>query len=133
MDITDSMSHDPEWMHGDSDLMGGDDDLGSDNRDNVEYDDLGNPIFIATAAGFGHHMATDELEERELAESILKRRAEKQGKPVKVPLAHRRRKKGYVTPFGRWATMVNKDPSRTKEGIPYTMEEQLQIIRAQGD
>jgi hypothetical protein len=41
--------------------------------------------------------------------------------------------KGKKTPFGRWATMVNKDPSRRDEDIEYTLEEQLQIIRAEGE
>lgn len=97
----------------------------------VECDELGNPIYLAAAAGFGYHMAQDEMDERQLAEDILKRREGKQVKPVKVPLAHRNETKGYMTPFGRWATKANIDHKRTEDEIEYTKEEQLQIIKAQ--
>ncbi len=110
-----------------------DEDFEEAEEPEVEYDELGNPILIAAAAGFGYHMATDEIEERQLVEDILRRRDKKQGDPIKVPLAHRHTTKGYVTPFGRWATKANQDPSKAKEDIQYTMEEQLQIIRAEGE
>ena len=98
----------------------------------AEYDDDGNLVEIAAAAGFGYHMSQDELEERRLAEGILKRRDSK-GKPVKVPLSHRHADRGIVTPFGRWATKANIDPGKSKDEIEYTLEEQLQIIRSEGE
>ena len=110
-----------------------DEDIDKDNEPEVEYDEFGNVIAVATAAGFGYYMAKDELEERKLAEDILKQREGKQEDPVKVPLAHRHTTKGEITPFGRWATRANQDPSKAKEEIQYTKEEQLQIIKAQAD
>jgi len=100
----------------------------------VEYDDDGNLMpLLATAAGFGYHMATDELEERKLAESILKRKEGKQGEPIKVPLARRKETKGHMTPFGRWATRANIDHKKTEDELEYTKEEQLQILKSEGD
>ena len=86
----------------------------------VEYDEMGNPIYLAAAAGFGYHMASDDLDERVLAEELLNNRDKKD------------KRQGYMTPFGRWATMVNQDPSRRNEPIEYTLEEQLKIIEDEG-
>ena len=99
----------------------------------VEYDSNGNIIYGAAAAGFGYHMAQDELEERQLAEDILKRREGKQGEPTKVPLSQRHETKGYMTPFGRWATKANIDHKRTEDELEYTEEERLQIMDSEGD
>lgn len=100
----------------------------------VEYDASGNVIAAVAGTGFGYHMAQDEIEERQIAEKILADREGKKGEPVKVPLSHRRdKKKGHMTPFARWATRVNMDPSKRDEDIEYTKEEQLQILRAEGD
>jgi len=104
-----------------------------ETTEEVEFDELGNPIYLAAAAGFGYHMATDELEERQLAEDILKRREGKQGKPVKVPLAQRHTTKGHMTPFGRWATKSNINHDRNKDDIEYTKEERLKIMDSEGD
>ena len=91
----------------------------------VEYDELGNPILLATAAGFGHHMATDEIEGQQP-------KSGKQEEPIKVPLSQRNEaKKGRSTPFGRWAAMVNRDPSKTKEPMTYTKEERLKMLNAE--
>ena len=128
--------NDPEWMHGDDYFMGGDDGFDPENRDvdQIEFDDMGNPIYLATAAGFGAMMAEEEiLEERELAERILNEREGKQDELIKIPLSHRRRKKGHMTPFARWATKVNQDPDRRDEEIEYTMEEWIKIMRTEID
>jgi hypothetical protein len=98
----------------------------------VEYDDDGNVIAVVAAAGFGYHMATDEIDERQLAEDVLARR-EGKTEPVKIPLAKRHEAKGHMTPFGRWATRANLDHKRTEDEIEYTKEEQLEILRAEGD
>ena len=97
----------------------------------AEYDSMGNPILLAAAAGFGHQMGKEDLDEREVAEGILKERKGKQGEPVKVPLASRNEVKGHMTPFGRWATKVNKGRAKTDTPIEYTKEEQLQILNAE--
>lgn len=103
------MDYDPEWMHGDADFMGGDDDFGSENRDldHTEYDDLGNPIFIAAAAGFGYHMSQDE---RESLEESLEQEERSKAKVKKIPLSsrHTETKRNMPPPFERWAYAVNK-------------------------
>lgn len=104
-----------------------------ETTEEAEFDELGNPIYLAAAAGFGYHMATDELEERQLAEDILKRREGKQGKPTKIPLAQRHTTKGHMTPFARWATKANIDHKKTEDGVEYTKEERLQIMDSEGD
>ena len=107
----------------------------ADDRTELEHDDDGNVIGLATgaavAAGFGYHMANDEIDERKLSEEILRKKEGKQGEPVKVPLANRNEVKGVVTPFGRWASKVNKGYVKTDSPIEYTKEEQLQILNAE--
>lgn len=105
------------------------------SEEEMELDSLGNPIFLATAAGFGRQMGKDSLEERQIAERILRDR-EGKGDPVKIPLADRggqKKVQRYTTPFGRWARKVNEDPTRRDEDIEYTKEEQLKILKAEGD
>ena len=99
------------------------------SEEKVEYDSLGNPIFLAAAGAFGYHMAEDSLEEREIAEDLLKKRERRPEEPIKVPLSSRHATTSDKrTPFLRWAEKVNKDPDRREESIDYTLEEQLQII-----
>jgi len=104
-------------------------------EDEIEFDDLGNPTYLAVATSFGYEMAQEEIDERQLAEDILKDRSRKERKqnPVKIPLSDRHKTKGYMTPFARWATKVNINPKNTSDEIEYTLEEQLQIIRAEGE
>lgn len=97
-----------------------------------EFDADGSPVYMATAAAFGYHMAQDEIEEREIAEDILRRKEKEYDTSTKIPLASRHETKGKMTPFGRWATMVNNDPSRLDTKIKYTPEEQLVILDAEG-
>jgi len=98
----------------------------------IEYDALGNPIYLASAAGFGYHMSEDEIEEREIAAKILKERENKKREPVKVPLSKRHDDNTkHMTPFGRWADKVARDPSRRNEEIEYTLEEKLEILKAE--
>ena len=95
-----------------------------------ERDDDGfDPTDLAIAAGFGHHMAQDEMEDHKTP------RGPKGGKagPESVPLWERHNRKGKMTPFGRWATMVNEDPSKRNEEIQYTKEERLAILKAEGE
>jgi hypothetical protein len=89
-------------------------------------------IGLAAAAGFGYCMATDELDERILAENILGRRSGPK-QPIKVPLKsrHEIERKGTRTPFGRWSTEANLNPATSKKPIKYTKEEQLRIIRGE--
>ena len=110
------------------------DDIGEpETTEEVEFDELGNPVYLATAAGFGYHMIADELEERQLAENILKRREGKKDKPAKVPLADRHTTRGNMTPFARWATKANLDHKNAGDDIEYTKEERHQIYDAEGD
>lgn len=102
-------------------------------EETVEFDAMGNPIYLATAAGFGYEMAQGEIDERQIAEDILKDRAGKQEELIKVPLSHRHEKKGHMTPFARWATNANIDPARSKDEIEYTIKERLRIMESEGD
>lgn len=103
------------------------------SEEEVELDSMGNPIFLAAAGGFGYHMAQGEIDERQIAENILKNKARKVEVPVKVPLSHRHNQKGHMTPFGRWSTRVNMDHSKINDEIEYTIEERLQIMDSEGD
>lgn len=114
------------------------DESGDEEQSELNPDDGSEfgPADLGVAAGFGYHMAQDEIEERKIAEDILKKRDKNQGKPVAVPLWKRNevKKKGKTTPFGRWATKVNQDPANAdKVEMTYTKEEQLQMIRAEGE
>ena len=102
-------------------------------EEEVEFDAMGNPIHLVAAIGFGYEMAKGEIDERQIAEDILKDKARRINEPLKVPLATRHTAKGHMTPFGRWATKANLDPSRRDEEIEYTLEEQLQMVRAEGE
>jgi len=102
-----------------------------DQEDSVELDAMGSPVYLAAAAGFGYHMAQDELNERQLAENIIKRKET----PIKVALSHRHEKTGggHMTPFARWSTKVNLDRTKINDEIEYTLEEKLQIFKSEGD
>jgi len=108
------------------------DGLEEEDRQVEEFDEDGNPVYMATAVGFGYHMAQDEIEERKIAEGILRRKEGKPDTPTKIPLANRHEVKGKMTPFGRWATAVNHDLSRLNEDIEYTVEERLAILEIEG-
>jgi len=101
-------------------------------EEETELDSMGNPIFLAAAAGFGHQMGQEELDERQIAENILKNKTRRID-PVKVPLARRKEDKGHMTPFARWSTKANLDHKRTEDEIEYTKEEQIQIFKSEGD
>jgi len=111
---------------------GFEDGFGEEDQQVEEFDEDGNPVYMATAAGFGYHMAQDEIEERQIAEEILRRKEGKPDTPTKIPLASRHETKGKMTPFGRWATRVNHDPARREKEIEYTLEVQLVILDAHG-
>jgi len=127
------MDFDPGELYDDNFEDGMEDNIPEENLDEqeTEYDSMGNPIFIAAVAGFGYQMGQEDLDERKVAEEILKHREDKQDKPIKIPLASRNETKGYITPFGRWASKVNQDPSKRNDPIEYTKEEQLQILNAE--
>ena len=135
MDFDPGETYDDGYMDGLDDSML--DNPDHDGGDNVEFDDVGNPTYLASAAGFGYHMASDELDERKIAEDLLKERDEINDEPEKLPLSSRHelgeKKKGYVTPFGKWATKANLDPKNIPDEIEYTKEEQLEILAAQVD
>ena len=78
-------------------------------------------------------MVEESLEERKIAENILKRREGKKDKPAKVPLADRHTTRGNMTPFARWATKANLDHKNAGDDIEYTKEERHQIYDAEGD
>jgi len=99
-----------------------------DVQEDDDYDEWGNPLFLATAVGMGYHMARDEAIEQEAPPPDQVKKEQ-----TKIPLSQRKQKKGYVTPFGRWSTKMNEDPKKTEDKIEYTLEEQLAIIRAEAD
>jgi hypothetical protein len=103
------------------------------SEEEVELDSMGNPVYLAAAAAFGFHMAQDEIDERQIAEDILKNKAKKVGEPAKIPLATRHTTKGHMTPFGRWATKSNINHDKNKDDIEYTKEERLKIMDSEGD
>jgi len=129
------MNFDPGETYDDG-YVDGMDDSSLHAEDNVEYDELGNPIYLTSAIGFGYHMASDELDERKIAEDLLKDKDD-DNEIEKLPLSSRhnigKKKKGYMTPFGRWATKANQDPDNIPDEIEYTKEEQLEILAAQID
>jgi len=114
--------------------LGEDRDSQDEIEEEVELDSMGNPIFLAAAGGFGYEMAQGEIDERQIAENILKNKARKV-ESVKVPLSHRhnQKKRGYMTPFGRWVGKVNKGLIKSEDEIEYTIEERLQIMDSEGD
>ena len=102
------------------------------SEEEVELDSMGNPVFLAAAAGFGYEMARGEIDERQIAENILKNKAKKV-EPAKVPLADRHTVKGHMTPFGRWVDKVNKGLIKRDSELEYTKEEMYLIHDAEGD
>lgn len=98
----------------------------------VETDEFGSPVYLAAAAGFGYHMSEEDIEERQIAEGILKKKEREHKEPIKVPLAQRHEHKGYSSPFDRWARRASMAPKDRNAEMEYTLEEQLAIIEAEG-
>ncbi|MGD9158321.1 MAG: hypothetical protein PVG39_07955 [Desulfobacteraceae bacterium] len=86
-----------------------------------------NPINLATAAGFGYHMAVDEYSQHKQMGPSKPKKFEK------IPLKFRHEKKGVITKFAKWAMRANDNPKEAKKGIEYTKEEQIRIIKAEGE
>lgn len=131
-DITDGMFHDPEWMHGDSDLMGDDNEPRQEEMDTV-LDGERDAAAAAVAAGFGYHLASDSLEERKIAEDILKRKEEGAGKIEKIPLKKRKGVAIKGSPAKRWMFEVATGQKSTKDPVEYTEEEKKQILQHEGE
>ena len=127
MDFDPGELHDDSYDDGYADGEESNEPIEESQEDHVDFDEFGIPIAIATAAGFGYHMAQDEQAEQGQADTEFEQ------EPILIPLAQRRNKKGYVSPFGRWATKANRDPSKANDEIEYTKEEQLAIIKAEGE
>jgi hypothetical protein len=125
------MDFDP-GMFQDDDYDGDfDDGSGLDDSPEVEYDDLGNPIFLAAAAGFGAHMMEDEIDEREIAKDILSRKDE-DPEPEKIPLRSRHPASPIKAgPFERWVIDVQAGRKKITDPIEYTKEEAKQIMDAE--
>ena len=114
----------------------GQNDVEGSEEPEVERDELGNPIFLGAAAGFGYHMSEDE---RESLEEGLEEQDRAESKVKKVPLSSRNDERkgpkgGYKkatkgTPFERWAHDVNRGLRSIDEDIEYTPEEEKRIIK----
>ncbi len=89
---------------------------------------------LAAAAGFGYHMASDELEERRIAEDILRRRnPPKTGKVQRVSLKNRKASKFKGSPAKRWMYEVATGQKKAKDPVEYTDEEKAAILRYEGE
>ena len=101
-----------------------------DNYDPVSAGEIG--IFeIGVAAGFGHHMAQEELDEDHIAKQLLKKmKGDKE--QVKVPLSTRHTTEiERGKPFERWYLNFLKGQKKITDPLEYTEKELYQIARAE--
>jgi hypothetical protein len=109
--------HEEGYEEGFDDAQDSEPDVETDGDGNV----LGVAIGAAAAAGFGYHMAKDEMDEREIAEHLL---AERKHEIKKVPLAARHGS-GEVKgkPFERWLHEYLSGSKKLTDPLEYTAEE----------
>lgn len=127
----DFMDYDPDFAYDGTE----DSDHGDPQEVVEEYDALGNPLFLATAAGMGYHMTRDEFEEQKLSEEMAEIRDKESNETEKVPLSSRHSDggKGNPSPFMRWAIGVARGTKKTSDPIEYTKEEQRAILEAEAE
>jgi hypothetical protein len=113
------------------------------DEDDVEYDveldDNFEPISageigafeMAVAAGFGHHMAQEELDEDRIAKQLLKRMHT--GKELaKVPLSSRfNNDTERGKPFERWYLDVLRGQKKVTDPLDYTEKELFLIAQVE--
>jgi len=133
--------YDPDFIYDPS--SDGEEDM-FDEQDNnmdfdVELDDVGDPIAateigifeMAVAAGFGHHMAQEELDEDEIARRLL-RKIHTEKEQVKVPLSTRytgEEERGK--PFEKWYLSVLRGQKKVTDPLEYTEEELFAIAQSE--
>ena len=105
----------------------------------VELDDDYNPVVaqeigifeMGVAAGFGHHMAQEELDEDKITRQLLKRMHPDE-EHVKVPLSTRYtddNERGK--PFEKWYLNVLRGRTKITDPIKYTEKELFLIAQAE--
>ena len=94
-------------------------------------DDEYDTVDLAVAAGFGYHMASDELEERKIAKKILDRK--KKNKIQKVSLRNRKSSGVKGSPSKRWMFEVASGQKKAKDPVEYTDEEKKAILEYEGE
>lgn len=94
-------------------------------------DDEYGAAVLGAAAGFGYHMASDELEERKIAKKILDRKKKK--KVQKVSLRNRKSSKVKGSPSKRWMFEVASGQKKAKDPVEYTDEEKKAILEYEGE
>lgn len=91
----------------------------------IETDEFGNPIYLAAAAGFGYHMAQEDLEAQKIADDITESRKD-EPKITKMPLSSRHGgKDGEVRgkPFERWLEKYFRGEKKLTDPLDLTEEE----------
>ncbi len=84
---------------------------------------------IGVAAGFGHHMAQEELDEDEIARQLLKR-IHPDKEQVKVPLSTRHTNETERgKPFERWYLDFLKGRKKITDPLDYTEKELFLIAQ----
>lgn len=99
-----------------------------------DHSGLDHPFGIAAAAGIGYEMAQREIDERQIAENILKNRTRKVNEFLKVSLKTRHVKRGgQVSPARRWMSQVCTGQKTTRDPVDYTEEEKREILNFESE
>jgi len=113
------------------------DEIDNDIEYDIELDDDYEPISadeigifeIGVAAGFGHHMAQEELDEDHIARQLLKK-MEGGKEQVKVPLSSRHTTEiERGKPFERWYLSFLKGQKKITDPLDYTEKELFLIAQ----
>ncbi|TET61108.1 MAG: hypothetical protein E3J47_05740 [Candidatus Stahlbacteria bacterium] len=111
----------------------------NDTEYDIELDDDYEPLSageigifeMGVAAGFGHHMAQEELDEDRIARQLLKR-MEGDKEQAKVPLSSRHTTEiERGKPFERWYLNFLKGQRKITDPLDYTEEELYQIAQTE--
>jgi len=133
--------YDPDFIYdpssdGEEDMFG---EQGNDMDFDIELDDNYDPVAaseigifeMSVAAGFGHHMAQEELDEDKIARRLLKR-MQSDGEQVKVPLSTRYEGSSERgKPFEKWYLNVLRGRTKITDPIKYTEKELFLIAQAE--
>ena len=101
-----------------------------DNYDPVAAQEIG--VFeMGVAAGFGHHMAQEELDEDKIARQLLKRMHPGE-EHTKVPLSTRHTNEdGKGKPFERWYLNFLRGQKKITDPLDYTEKELFLIAQTE--
>lgn len=131
--------YDPDFIYdpqsdSEEDMLDGQD---NNKEYDIELDDNYEPVGaneigafeIGVVAGFGHHMAQEELDEDHIARQLLqRRRADKE--QVKIPLSARHNNETERgKPFERWYLNVLKGQKKITDPLDYTEKELFLIAQ----